>query len=169
MDRHTALTTRPGAPRQPQGWHSVIGPAEYPFLAKQLGGPERDVVLAELERLVGRFWRARAERFDAEVLAKLVFADRPDEPLTVTVHDVSATGIRVTVPFGVELDVMTSRSVGFLLRAEAPEGPRLFRLAARLVRVAGTDDAGVQLGFEFGGVGAEDRELLGELTNVHAA
>lgn len=153
-------------PAWTRGWEAIVDARSYPVLAELLRSEQGAEARAELERLIGHFWQARAERHTCRVQAKLLLPSTPDAPVDVTTRDVSTTGILVTVPFGAEIDVMMATHLSVMLRAHSEVGARMLRMPASLVRVAGTDDEGARLAFRFVDPSPSDVSLLGRLTDV---
>lgn len=136
------------APRWTRGWEAVVDEVGYPVLSELLRSAGGAAARAELERLLGHFWQERAERRRVSTKAHLELSN--GESIEVRTVDISASGALVSVPFGHEIDVMTAGEVKLRLTVGKASGQRGVALPARLVRVAGTDDDGVRLGFRFG-------------------
>ncbi|HJL19503.1 MAG TPA: hypothetical protein RMH99_27825 [Sandaracinaceae bacterium LLY-WYZ-13_1] len=139
---------------------------QFPELWRAMRGARGDEFRRELLALiVERRPEPRAPRRSSEVMAQLELSDR-EEPEMVWLWDVSASGVRVTLPHGTPLDVEVAQRAVFVLQAQTEAGVRRVRIPAAFVRVAGSDPLGLQLAFRFVDPTAEQVRALRGLEDL---
>lgn len=146
----------------------VVGESEFPELVKALSGDDGEALTEELGRLLGKYWRVRAERRSMKIFAKLhVYGSKTglDEE-AVMVQDVSATGIRVAVPRDAQLNLKDLTKVEFLLAIKEGDGRKKIKLSAEFIRVAKVAEDHISLAFRFFSVEPEVAELLEKGSNL---
>lgn len=136
----------------------------YANLSEVLDGKHGEELRAELLQLLEQIHPPRSVRKAVRVIAKLlrtVGGCSVEE--TVIVHDVSESGIRVTIPAHVELLLSEAMAATFVLRlaeeATEPRTLRELRLHARCVRLIRTRDEGVELAYTFTGAQGDNVEI----------
>jgi hypothetical protein len=126
----------------------------YPGLRGVLEGRDGGALQAELARLLRELCPVRSARKSVAVIAKLlrtISGCQVEE--TVIVHDISESGLRVTLPSHLDLSLTEAMNPAFVLRiggaSKVSDGPREVRVQARCVRLLGTRDSGVELAYTF--------------------
>lgn len=142
----------------------------FPGLNAVWNGAHGEALRAELQQLLSHVYPSRAPRKPVSVIAKLVRNLQGCEvEESVVVHDVSESGMRVTVPSHVGLSLSEALSATFVLRFEAsvsilPELEGSRRLSARCVRIVGSNAVGIELAYVFEGLSAAEREHIYTVT-----
>lgn len=126
----------------------------YPGLRGVLEGLEGELLQAELSRLLRELCPPRSARKSVTVIAKLLRTISGCEvEESVIVHDISETGMRVTLPGHVDLSLAEAMGPTFVLRLKdvgrAGGEVRELRVAARCVRLLAAKDSGVELAYTF--------------------
>lgn len=125
----------------------------YPGLRGVLEGRDGGVLQAELTRLLRELCPPRSARKSVAVIAKLIrtlSGCQVEE--SVIVHDISESGLRVTLPGHLDLSLTEAMNPAFVLRIaanRASDGQRELRVQARCVRLLGMRDSGVELAYTF--------------------
>lgn len=126
----------------------------YPGLRGVLEGRDGGALQAELSMLLKELCPPRSARKSVAVIAKLlrtISGCAVEE--SVIVHDISESGMRVTLPGHVDVSLSEAMSPSFVLRIRderiASSGPREVRVQARCVRLLGTRESGVELAYTF--------------------
>lgn len=138
----------------------------YPALAAVADGAHGEALRVELHQLLGRVYPTRAPRKAVSIIAKVVRSLQGCEvEESVVVHDVSESGMRVTVPSHVELSLNEALTPTFLLRFDAamsgpPELEGGQRIRARCVRIIGNNALGVELAYVFEGLSDAERQHI---------
>lgn len=137
----------------------------YPALATVLHGEHGRELQRELMLLLAQAYPERSTRKVVRVIAKMVrrVADFDVEE-SVVVHDISETGISVTIPNDSNVSLAEAVTPLFILRVVSSGAEevsqREIRLSVQLVRVVARIDTGVVVAFRFEGVPPHDRECL---------
>lgn len=126
----------------------------YPGLRGVLEGLEGELLQAELTRLLRELCPPRSARKSVTVIAKLLRTISGCEvEESVIVHDISETGMRVTLPGHADLSLAEAMAPTFVLRLSdgrrASGELRELRVAARCVRLLAAKDTGVELAYTF--------------------
>jgi hypothetical protein len=145
------------------GWDVRLTPDLYPLLSAALVEERGSELRRELEALLQRFWRDRAPRYPARVEARMLLPGQSDA-VTVQAEDISTSGVRLTVPFGTQVDLLTQHRCTLLLRADDGTTTHLLRLGVRMVRMAEVTDEGARLAFAFDE--GPDADLLRHLVDL---
>jgi len=126
----------------------------YPGLRGVLEGRDGGALQAELTRLLRELCPPRSARKSVAVIAKLlrtISGCAVEE--SVIVHDISESGLRVTLPVHLDLSLAEAMNPAFVLRVgregKTSEGPRELRVQARCVRLLGMRSSGVELAYTF--------------------
>lgn len=126
----------------------------YPGLRGVLEGRDGGALQAELCRLLRELCPPRSARKSVAVIAKLlrtVSGFQVEE--SVIVHDISESGVRVTLPGHLDLSLAEAMNPAFALRIGRQGTPadaiREVRVHARCVRLLGVGDLGVELAYTF--------------------
>lgn len=126
----------------------------YPGLRGVLEGRDGLVLQAELSRLLRELCPARSVRKPVAVIAKLlrtISGCQVEE--SVIVHDISESGLRVTLPSHLDLSLTEAMNPSFVLRIggarKVNEATREVRVQARGVRLLGMRESGVELAYTF--------------------
>ncbi len=126
----------------------------YPELASVLEGRHGHVLQAELSALFAELFPPRSPRKPVAVIAKLartVSGCAVEE--SVIVHDISHSGMRVTLPEHLDLNLSEAMNPVFVLRLNdclsAGDGPRQVQVRARCVRLLGARELGIELAYTF--------------------
>jgi hypothetical protein len=125
----------------------------YPGLRGVLEGRDGGALQAELTRLLRELCPPRSARKSVAIIAKLlrsISGCQVEE--SVIVHDISESGLRVTLPVHLDLSLAEAMSPAFVLRIgenKVKDGPRELRVQARCVRLLGMRDSGVELAYTF--------------------
>lgn len=108
----------------------------------------------------------RAPRTESTVFAKLVLKGDEDAAVTVRVHDISASGVRLTVPRSepVRLDHLLEPEL--IVRVERDGERRLLQLPCELVRVAGFDPTFVDVAFRFKDIELDDATMFHSMRHL---
>lgn len=138
----------------------------YPGLTAVSNGAHGEALRAELNQLLGRVYPPRAPRKPVSIIAKVVRSLQGCEvEESVVVHDVSESGMRVTVPSHVQLSLNEALAPTFLLRFDAAvpgaseaEGGR--RIRGRCVRIVGSNAVGVELAYVFEGLSDAEKQHI---------
>ena len=138
---------------------------EFPVLVDALQGPEREPLIEELSRLLGRYLRPRAERWATSVLARLVFVgfDGNVEHVPAIVEDISMTGVRLAVNRTTRIDLAALAAARVQLIGEIRGGELQLDIPSWFVRVGAVNDATVSLAFRFETLESDQAETLEKL------
>lgn len=137
----------------------------YPELSRVLHGEYGEDLQRELGILMGHAYPERSLRKVVRVVAKMIrhVAGLYVED-TVVVHDISESGMSVTIANHSNISLVEALAPVFLVRVvgQGSEGPspREVRLSGRLVRIVASTDAGLVVAFRFENVSAEERQGL---------
>lgn len=134
----------------------------YPHLQALLAGTAESELRKELEQLLSHAFPARAPRRRVSIIGKMLrTVSRSSVEESIIVHDVSETGIRITVPAHVELLLAEAIEPTFLLRVETSESSRgdsrEWCVRGRLVRLVDARSNGVELAYVFVGLSEAER------------
>jgi hypothetical protein len=145
-----------------------ISSEEFPEIVAVLGGEKGGALEKELGKLLGRYWRVRAERRPMKIFAKLLVdgvGSGLDEE-SVMVQDISSTGIRVAVPRDAQLNLKDLTKVEFLLAVKEEGARRKLRLSAEFIRVAKVGEDHISLAFRFFAIEPDVATLLEKGSNL---
>lgn len=126
----------------------------YPGLRGVLEGRDGVVLQGELRRLLRELCPVRSARKPVAIIAKLlrtISGCQVEE--SVIVHDISESGLRVTLPSHLDLSLTEAMAPSFVLRiggaCKVNDATREVRVQARGVRLLGMRDSGVELAYTF--------------------
>lgn len=108
----------------------------------------------------------RAPRTESTVFAKLVLKGDEDAAVTVRVHDISASGVRLTVPRSEPVTLDHLLEPELLVRVERDGERRLLQLPCELVRVANFSDTFVDVAFRFRDIELDDATMFHSLRHL---
>ena len=149
-------------------WASIV----YPMLQNVASGRWGPKVQAELLRWCQAFTDSdpqptsgRAPRKKSSVFVQLEPAGSTvTEPTRL--QDISESGVLLLLPRDANLALSAVLEAHVLIKADTEQGPKLLRLPARLVRVAGFDERHARVAFTFTEISAENALLLKKLKNL---
>jgi hypothetical protein len=138
---------------------------EFPRLVSLLRDPNQEQLREELRRLVGRYWRPRAERWNVKLLARLVYIGEEgalqSEPAFV--QDISRSGIKLSVKRTAHLELLSLTAARVQLMGTADDDELLLDIPSWFVRVAAVSERSVSLAFTFDSLDDDQLEILGHL------
>ncbi len=137
----------------------------YPELSRVLRGEHGQELRRELTLLMAQAYPERSTRKVVRVIAKMIRrVAELDVEESVLVHDISESGMSVTISNYSNMSLTEALAPVFLLRVTTQGGQQLsqreIRLSGRLVRIVAATESGTVAAFRFEDACAEDRQGL---------
>lgn len=138
---------------------------EFPRLVSLLSEPDPEPLVEELRRLVSRYWRPRAERWNVKLLARLVYigSDGALQAEPAFVQDMSLSGIKLSVKRTAHLELLSLTAARVQLMSTSDDDELLLDIPSWFVRVAAVNETTVSLAFTFDSLKSDQLDTLHRL------